>query len=385
MRRIKNLIRKIPFLSFILKVVYDWRHGKKLMAKVVRFRRAGALPYANEAPSCWGVGHEPTIRCNLRCKMCYQAQTRNLRQSELSTLDIFKIYEKLRGKVREIKIVGGEPFSRHDILELIKFWDDRETAVSLQTNLTMVNAAMVGELKEFKNIKAVLTSLDGPRDVHDFVRGVPGAFDKMTLAVRLIKQNLPWAEVSIFSTMLLGDNFDNLAQVVDTAKSLGIGSAQFLFEQVNTQKDMQASKEIFEKRLGWQKDSYRINTQVRDEVFGGADIGKIKKQLAELRRYGARSGCYVNLTPLNFYKNLDVYLGLKDKKIFCTKLLSPQLRIVQGGEVVWCDIIEKAFGNLLQKSPEEIWLSEGFQNFRRFLKNGAPPICRRCCKAVYVN
>lgn len=382
--QIKKFVRKIPFLSFILKVIYDWRQNKKLMKRVGEFTGSAALPYEKDVPPGFGVGHEPTIRCNLRCKMCYQAQTRSLRQDELSTIDIFKIYEKLQGKVKEIKLVGGEPFARHDILDLIKFWDERKTAVSLQTNLTLVNASMVEKLKEFKNIKAFLTSLDGPKYIHDAVRGVPGAFEKMTSVVFLIKKNLPWAEVSIFSTMLIGDNFNNLSEVVDAARELGIGSVQFLFEQVNTQKDVENSKKIFENKLGWPSDSYRINTQIRDELFGEVNAEKIKKGLGKFRRYGADQGCYVNLIPLNFYKNLEVYLGRKNKRIFCTKLLSPQLRIVQFGDIVWCDIIEKTFGNLLDKSPEEIWLSKEFQDFRKFLKNGCPPICRRCCKAVYV-
>lgn len=384
MNFLRKIIRKTPFLSAPAKLIYDWRQERKLEKKVRKFAQTDRLPFEDEPPSGFGVGHEPTIRCNLRCKMCYQAQTRSLRQDELSTNDIFKIYEKLQGKVKEIKLVGGEPFARHDILDLIKFWDERNTAVSLQTNLTLVNAAMVEKLKEFKNIKAFLTSLDGPKDIHDFVRGVPGAFEKMASAVKAIKQNMPWAEVSIFSTMLFDDNFDSLVSVLDIAKSLGIGSVQFLFEQVNIQKDVEKTKEIFEEKLGWLKDSYRVNTQVRDELFDNADTQKIKKDLANLRRCGAGRSCYANLTPMNFYQNLDVYLGYKDKRIFCNKLLSPQLRIVQTGDVVWCDIIEKSFGNLLDKSPEEIWLSKDFQDFRKFLKTGAPPICRRCCKAVYV-
>jgi len=416
---LKHIIKKIPVLNSWAKIRYDESREKKKTRQISKFLSCD-LPYVNKVPASFGVGHEPTIRCNLNCKMCYQAGTRLERREELSTEEVLEIYKKLEGKINEIKIVGGEPFMRADILELVKFWDERQTPVALQTNLTLVTESMIDRLKKFKNIKAFLTSLDGPDKVHNMIRGVPNAFERMIEAVKRIHKEMPWVEVSIFSTMLVQDNLDSLYQVCDIAQGLNIGSVQVLFEQVNTSQDVAEAEELLNKKLGWPKSSYRINTQVRDGLFGRVDPAQLKDRLDKIRTYGMKRKCFINFTPYNFYKNLETYLGLKnkspylfkmpcrptvgtngklnssdgvkysigrcgDKKIFCLKLLAPELRIVQTGDVVWCDIIEKSFGNLVRQPLEEIWLSKEYQAFRKFLKNGALPVCRRCCKAFYID
>lgn len=406
---IKNIIKNTPIINGLAKVFFDERREKKYQNKIRQFLQA-PLPYVRDFPEKISLGHEPTIRCNLRCKMCYQGATRNLRQDELATEEIFDVYKKfnfiqqqngdksaVRGftgeinphtspgmGVKEIKLVGGEPFMRSDILELIKFWDERKTPVSIQTNLTLLTESKVRELAKFKNIKAFLTSLDGPPDIHDLIRGVPGAFQKMVQSVKLIHKHMSWAEVSIFSTMLFGENDKYLYRVCEIAKELGIYSVQFLFEQYNSPEDILKTQNILAEVLGWDAAGYRINTQVKKGLLSGTSAPEIEKNLINLQKFGYKIKCFANFTPYNFYKNLEIYFGQRDNRIFCTKLLNPELRIIQTGDVVWCDIIEKSFGNLTKKSPQEIWLSADYQAFRSFLKENSLPICRRCCKAVYI-
>lgn len=381
---IKKIVKKIPWLRYPAKLAYDGRRERKAQVKIKDFLKKN-LPFTQDCPEKFEVGHEPTIRCNLECKMCYQRQTRALRQTELDTQAVLKIYDMIAGKTSEIKIVGGEPLVRQDIVGLIEFWDKKNVPIALQTNLTMVSESLVAKLKQFKNLRAFLTSLDGPKEIHDAVRGVPGSFERLVGAVVKIRREMLQTEVSIFSMILVDNSLEGVYRVCDIAKNLGIGSVQFLFEQVNTIANVGDTQRILETDLGWRKEDYRINTQVRENLFAGSSSEKIKNDLKKLRRYGATIGCFANFVPYNFYNNLDVYLGVKEKKIFCTKLLNPQIRIVQAGDVVWCDILERSFGNLKEMSLADIWLSKDYQAFRKFLKENSLPVCRRCCKAVYVD
>jgi len=380
----KKIIKKVPWLRQPAKIAYDGLRESRANKKIKDFL-INEMPFTRECPANFEVGHEPTIRCNLECKMCYQRQTRSLRQAELDAPGVLKIYQNIAPKTSEIKIVGGEPLMRQDLIELIEFWSQKNIPVAIQTNLTLITPSFVEKLKKFKNVKAFLTSLDGPAEIHNAVRGVPNAFERLTRAIKLIKQEMPSTEISIFSMILIDDSLAQAYQVCTIAKNLGIGSVQFLFEQVNTAANVADSQKMLAKNLGWSKSDYRINTQVRENIFVGADTNKIKNDLQALRRYGAKIGCFANFVPHNFYKNLDVYFGLKEKRIFCNKLLSPQVRIVQTGDVVWCDILERSFGNLTQILLKEIWLSRDYQNFRKFIKENSLPICRRCCKAFYVD
>ena len=383
---VKNIIKKLPFLSSFSKIIYDYRRERALDKRIRNFLAGGKLPFSDKAPEKYSVGYEPTIRCNLKCKMCYQGQTRALRRSELSSSEAVDIFGKLKGRINEIKMVGGEPFVRDNIFELISFWDKEGERIILQTNLTLLGEKGAGKLKNYRNISDILTSLDGPPEVHDSVRGVSGSFAKLKESIMGLKKHRPDIPITIFATMLLNDDFDNLFKLVDTVKELDISTVNVLFEQVYSQEEIKAAKEIFEKEFGWKEGDYRLNTQMRTPSFEQSlDAGAIRKNLDKLRKYGFAKKCFVNFVPFNYYKNVDVYLGKKKAMPFCLKLMAPELRINQTGDVIWCDVIEKSFGNLTEKTPDEIWMSEDYQKFRkRLFEKGGFPICYRCCKAQYI-
>src|SRR3989344_2466315 len=380
----KNLIRNIPFAGGVLKNLYDKRSERSLILKIKKFLK-NELPFVKDVPPKYFLGHEPTIRCNLKCKMCYQGQTRSLRLDELSAEEILKIYEKLEERISEIKLVGGEPFVRRDILEMIRFWDARGVKIALQTNCVLFNKDIIKELKKYKNIIAFLVSLDGTENEHDKIRGAPGAYKKMINATRLIRENMPFAKISIFG-IILQDSLKNMRDLIDVCKKENFGSLNLIFEQVYNEGDIEKTKKIFNDIFNWSGADYRLNTQIRNPVFENTFNSEfLKKELKKLRNYGFKKKVFVNFVPFNFYYNLSHYLGEENKKrVFCSKLLNPELRVNQEGNVVWCDVIEKPFGNLLRQPPDEIWLSDEYQKFRNFLFENSFSVCRRCCKAIYL-
>lgn len=385
MKILQKIIRKMPIVAGASKIVYDWRKENKLEKKIKALIRSGKLPFSKKAPDEYRLAYEPTIRCNLKCKMCYQGQTRALRREELNTADSFKVFEKLKDKVKTIKLIGGEPTVRDDIFEIISYWDKAGKKIILHSNLTLLDDKKIEILKNFKGVKDALTSIDGPKDIHDAVRGVPGSFEKMKKAIASMKEKMPDASITVFAMMLISDNLRALKGLIDIAKEIGVETINVLFEQVYSAEDKENAKKIFKSVFGWNEGEYRLNTQIRNPVFPpNTDLKKIKKELAEIRLYGMKKGCFVNFVPFNYYKNLDKYLGLKKTKTFCLKLLTPELRVNQIGDIIWCDVIEKSFGNLLEKSPDEIWLSDEYQKFREYLFKNSLPICHRCCKASYI-
>lgn len=372
-------------LASSAKVFYDWCRQKRLDSRIKKFLASEKLPFSDETPSSYTVGYEPTIRCNLRCKMCYQAQTRAERQDELDTKQILEVFEKLKNKIKSIKLVGGEPFVRQDIFELISFWDAAGKKVILQTNCTLLDERMIDAIKKNKNISDVLTSLDGPREIHDLIRGVPGSFDRLQKAIKLMKENMPHVRISAFATLLVNDNIDKLFELIDTAKTLGLGSVNIIFEEVYSSLDVRKTREILKNILNWNEKDYRLNTQIREPIFPQElNSSDFHKKLSEVVKYGLKKGCFVNFVPPNYHHNTARYLAGGPGRTFCLKLLAPELRINQKGEVIWCDVIEKSFGSLLQNSPDEIWLSDEYQKFRRYLFKNSLPICQRCCKATYL-
>ncbi|MCX6796829.1 MAG: radical SAM protein [Candidatus Falkowbacteria bacterium] len=382
--KLKAIIKRVPLLGHWSKLIYDFIGERKLNNRVNQMISKKELPYCDQLPERLSVGHEPTIRCNLRCKMCYQGETRELRREELDTNNILSIYKKLEERMTDIKLVGGEPMVRDDIINLIAYLNNNNKKISLQTNCTLFNQDNILKLRTFTNLKDIITSLDGPKEIHDNIRGVPGAFSRLEESLKLIRLHLPWVKITVFATLLLKDNLDKMLGLIDTCKQLKIETINILFEQVYSTAEINQTKKILKNIFDWDEEDYRINTQTRDPIFS-TEIKSVelKKKLEAIRNYGFKRGCYVNFTPFNYYDHLDKYIGEQKGKAFCLKLLNSEIRINQEGDVVWCDIIEKSFGNLVKKSIEEIWSSTEYQKFRKYLFTNSFPICSRCCKAIY--
>jgi MoaA/NifB/PqqE/SkfB family radical SAM enzyme len=109
---------------------------------------------------------------------------------------------------------GGEPLLRKDLIILAKRVASHGCLVSINTNGTLLNESRIGEVAEV--FDTVVVSLDGPREVHDKIRGVPGTYDKAVEGLRLLKANGVRAGVNSVVTPW---NIDILPQFIEELRS----------------------------------------------------------------------------------------------------------------------------------------------------------------------
>lgn len=127
-----------------------------------------------------------TNRCNSRCRHCFN--WRNLNQSavagELSFQELEKFSDEI-GKIHSLGISGGEPFLRDDLSEIILLFskNNRPAQIDIPTNCLLPGkiASMTESfLKERLPVEySINLSLDGLKKTHDYIRGVPGNFEKV--------------------------------------------------------------------------------------------------------------------------------------------------------------------------------------------------------------
>ncbi|HUT04903.1 MAG TPA: radical SAM protein [bacterium] len=124
-----------------------------------------------------------TSRCNARCAMC-NAWQRPL-DRELTLDDYTRLFNKsakFLSSIRHVSLTGGEPTLRDDLVDIVRLVTERFPVASININtnglLSEIAAMMTRELLAFRKQALVIVSLDGMGDVHDMMRGVPGAFDK---------------------------------------------------------------------------------------------------------------------------------------------------------------------------------------------------------------
>jgi len=149
-------------------------------------RYAAAEDSANRIPVC--VVWEITLACDLACQHCGSRAGRR-RRDELSTAEGLDLIDQIAELgARDVGLIGGEAYLRKDWLQLVRRIRDHGMDCGLQSggrNLSSERLAMAADA----GVQTVGISIDGLRDLHDELRGVPGSFDRALAALRAISAN----------------------------------------------------------------------------------------------------------------------------------------------------------------------------------------------------
>lgn len=128
---------------------------------------------------------EITLRCPLRCIHCYSRGGED--QREYSTEQVKSILRQLHASgVEIVDIVGGEPFIRKDIFDILEYARKLGQKVMVNTNGVLLDESKVRKLKEVYPDLVLGVSIDGASaKTCDYVRGT-GTFQKALNAVELL-------------------------------------------------------------------------------------------------------------------------------------------------------------------------------------------------------
>jgi Fe-coproporphyrin III synthase len=122
-----------------------------------------------------------THRCQSRCQTCFVWKADP--EPELSLDDYRRLFEANR-HLCVLTVTGGEPFLREDLVDILAAAAERCPGlyyVHITTNGLATERVVqgVGELLSAGlNRLVVVVSLDGPREIHDRIRGGEGFFDR---------------------------------------------------------------------------------------------------------------------------------------------------------------------------------------------------------------
>lgn len=126
------------------------------------------------APPDW-LSVNLTLRCNLSCVMC----TTCYDAPEMTTREVLDLVDQAAAwGVKVFNPLGGEPFVRGDLEDILAHAARRDLHVTVTTNATLITAPRAARIAAIPPEKLhVNISLDGPPAIHDEVRG-PGGFKR---------------------------------------------------------------------------------------------------------------------------------------------------------------------------------------------------------------
>lgn len=180
----------------------------------------------------------PHSRCNCRCVMC--DIWRITQKEEIAPDDLARWLPEWRALgVERVVLTGGEPLMHSDVWALCGALAAAGIGITiLSTGLLLGRHAA----RLVRYCDDVVVSLDGPREVHDRIRSVPRAFDRLAQGVRAVKAADPAVRVTARCTVQRA-NFRHLRETVAAARGLGLDGVSFLAADVST--------EAFNRPGGW--------------------------------------------------------------------------------------------------------------------------------------
>ena len=165
--------------------------------------RENKVPFAIPRVLAWEV----TRQCPLKCRHC-RAGAANVRYAdELSTDECRHVIDALPPLM--VIWTGGEPMLRPDILDLVR----HATARGLRSVMAPCGMLVTEDRLRAPTAAGVMacsSSLDGPDAAsHDAFRGVPGAYDNVTRAMRIARAvGMPF-QVNATVSRLNADRLDD--------------------------------------------------------------------------------------------------------------------------------------------------------------------------------
>ncbi len=163
------------------------------------------------------IGWELTLACNLRCRHC-ASSAGVARRQELTlqeSLDLCDQFPELL--VCEVIFTGGEPFLNPGWAAIAAKLHDFKIKTGIVTNGLSISDDLIHRMKDC-GLKSAGISIDGPADIHDRIRAVPGAFSKtVSGAQRLVAAGI---DLTVISSVT-GLNITMLDPMLELVRSLG--------------------------------------------------------------------------------------------------------------------------------------------------------------------
>ncbi len=315
------------------------------------------MEYSTPCTCVWEI----TMGCNMRCKHCGSI-CENALPDELSTEEAFKFIDMCVDiGIEWISISGGEPFTRRDLIEIVEYARKKGIMVNIITNGWLIDEDAAKRLGRLDCVR-VLISLDGPKEVHDFIRK-PGAFERALKSYRILKSNK--VELGCITT-LTKKNINHLDELKET----------LIKEEVTCwQLQIGCPMGNLSENCDWILDPVDVN-KVIDYCFKVSMEGKIDV-------YPADCIGYYNEKLIEIYKK-----AYHTNEIIewngCSAGVN-SFGLLHNGDVIGCTSIRnKEFieGNIRERSLREIWEDPNSFLWRRnFKKEDLKGDCLKCSYA----
>jgi Fe-coproporphyrin III synthase len=337
-----------------------------------------------QAPEWLVLGVNNT--CNLHCKMCdvgvsYTQSNfyNNLMGSKPvhMPIELFKMIADQASKYFPRVKLGyafTEPLIYTHLGESLEYAKYKNLFTSITTN--GLGLKKWSKILADNNVKEVNVSLDGPPDVHNFIRGNEHSFARAMDGIESLASLTTSININIFC-VITEWNVGKLIGFLDVLKGRPISRVGFMHSNFTSTSIAQSHNEIFGSRYP------ATASNISDTNVEAIDVDALWREMAAIKKYEA--DFRITFSPeitsrelLNtYYFAPEVFMGRRCMDVFSN------IMIKSNGDAIPAHgrCYNLKVGNMYAESLTEIWNSSVFGEFRETVNasGGLLPACSRCC------
>src|SRR3954470_5882876 len=311
----------------------------------------------------------PHSACNCRCVMCdIWKDNKNLKQ--LNEDDIRGLLDAFENfGTRQVVMSGGEALLNSKFFELCEILKSRDIKITLlSTGLSLAREAA----RLVKSVDDVIVSIDGPADLHDSIRNIPGAFNKMREGIAAIRELDSSFQISGRS-VIHRLNYECWMEIVEAAKEINLDSISFLPADVTSH--------AFNREVLW---SNNRQHEILPEESELPVLYEVVERLVEEYK-GEFESRFILESPEKIWTIYSYYAAFYGRNGFpFKKCNAPWVSaVIEADGTVRPCFFHKPMGNIRDNGLEEILNSKEAIAFRKSLDIHSNPTCVKC--VCYLN
>jgi Fe-coproporphyrin III synthase len=306
----------------------------------------------------------PHSGCNCRCVMC-DIWKANQERRLLTREDLIGQLASLRQlHVQRVVLSGGEALMHPNL------WQLCELLKELPVRITLLSTGLLLGVHAQNVVRwcdEVIVSLDGSQPVHDAIRRVPRAYERLGQAIAVLRAASPSMPVSA-RCVIQRANFRDLPNIVQAAHELSLDHISFLAADV--------SSTAFNRPMPWGDDR---SSEVALSPEETAELQDLVETLIDRQADDFASGFIAE--PPDKLRRLPRYFGaLHGQGAFPTpRCNAPWVStVVEADGTVRPCFFHAPLGSIKEQPLASILNGPAAIAFRRGLDVEQDPICRTC-------
>ena len=331
-------------------------------------------------------------RCNAKCSQCdvgvkttesmfYKTMIGD-GNHELSLEKLNTILHEFSREKPLIAFNGVEPTLWKPLAEAVR----KANSLGMETQIT-TNGILLPKLADDlfnAGIGSVWVSLDGPREVHDSIRGIPGGFDKAVEGLKRlhelkIKNGTTKPSLNVVGT-IFHSNQESINELLVYLADLGVAIDEVMLHHLQ----FITKKQSEEHNLQYPNyPATAISTGISNPE--NVDIQKLEKEIEKVEssnlNLNIRWKPYLKTEAelATWYRQPEKFVGNDRCRVFWT-----EIQLLANGELTGSQrCFPLHIGNINQTPIKELWNGAKMKEWRKLIQHeGALTACSRCCSLL---